>query len=89
MSVVTHAVCESLDQAGKLSCFETYDQTSMRAKYFANGYVQNTWVSEVDVGSNLLIIRCHCFSALKATGSWARSFRVKLLLVAAASEFLL
>ena len=51
----------------------TFDQGSMRAfkslkafKYFADGYVQNVWATKVDQESNLLVIRCYCFSSLKS-----------------------
>jgi len=50
----------------------TFDQGSMRAfkslkafRYFADGYVQNVWATEVNQASDLLIIRCYCFSSLK------------------------
>ena len=50
----------------------TFDQGSMRAfkslkafRYFADGYVQNVWATEVNQTSDLLIIRCYCFSSLK------------------------
>ena len=51
----------------------TFDQGSMRAfkslkafKYFADGYVHNVWAAKVDQKSDLLIIRCYCFSSLKS-----------------------
>jgi len=50
----------------------TFDQGSIRAfkslkafRYFADGYVQNVWATEVNQASDLLIIRCYCFSSLK------------------------
>ena len=51
----------------------TFYEGSMRAfkslkafKYYADGYVQNIWISESYLTSNLLIISCHYFRSLKA-----------------------
>ena len=54
---------------------KTYDQCSMRAfkslkayRYFADGYVQNAWVTEAT--PDLLVVRCYCFSSLKSSKTY-------------------
>ena len=39
---------------------------SLKAFKYFDGYVQNVWAIEVDQESDLLVIRCYCFSSLKS-----------------------
>jgi len=63
---------------------KTFDHSSMRAykslkgyQYYSDGYVQNVWISPItETGVNgassndLLIVKCHCFSSLKASTTY-------------------
>ena len=35
-------------------------------KYLADGYIQNVWAGEPQERDDTVVIRCHCFSSLKA-----------------------
>ena len=63
---------------------KTFDHSSMRAykslkgyQYYSDGYVQNVWISPItETGvygassNDLLIVKCHCFSSLKASTTY-------------------
>ena len=52
---------------------KTFDEEGMKAykslkayKYFADGYIRNVWAGEPQEQDDAVVVRCHCFSSLKA-----------------------
>jgi len=52
---------------------KTFDEEGMKAykslkayKYFADSYIRNVWAGEPLEQDDAVVVRCHCFSSLKA-----------------------